>query len=200
MGDLINRQVALGEIKARFDDAREWYRTAKDEDIKARAEATIMSFTECSLMLKKLPSANTCENASEITRKSNAKDLISREGAIELFEKYSYPIEHDMGSVERGMTLYGIKQVLEELPSAEPQWIPCSERLPKIGHNILITNRQGYTGEGEYKGHNGYHHVWYQYRWNATLWEDEVLAWMPLPPAYSHTPTQAELEDIFRPE
>ena len=121
MGDLINRQVALGEIKARFDDAREWYRTAKDEDIKARAEATIMSFTECSLMLKKLPSANTCENASEITRKSNAKDLISREGAIELFEKYSYPIEHDMGSVERGMTLYGIKQVLEELLSAELQ-------------------------------------------------------------------------------
>lgn len=63
----------------------------------------------------------------------------------------------------------------------EPRWIPCSERLPEIGHNILITNRQGYTGEGEYKGHNGYHHVWYQYRWNATLWEDEVLAWMPLP-------------------
>lgn len=57
MGDLINRQEALGEIKARFEDAREWYRTAKDEDIKARAEATIMSFTECSLMLKRLPSA-----------------------------------------------------------------------------------------------------------------------------------------------
>lgn len=55
--DLISRQDALDEIKARFEDAREWYRTAKDEDIKVRAEATIMSFTECSLMLKNLPSA-----------------------------------------------------------------------------------------------------------------------------------------------
>lgn len=73
------------------------------------------------------------------------------------------------------------KEIREALSQG---WIPCEEKLPEIGHNILITNRQGYTGEGEYKGHNGYHHVWYQYRWNATLWEDEVLAWMPLPKPY----------------
>ena len=79
-------------------------------------------------------------------------DLISRQDAIELFEKYSYPIEHDMGSVEYGMTLYEIKQVLEEVPSVERtgEWIKhhtngiedleCSECGCWFLHDYLVRN------------------------------------------------------------
>lgn len=64
------------------------------------------------------------------------------------------------------------------------RWVPCEERLPEIGHNILISTIYGYAGEGEYKGFDGYHHKWIQYRWSATFWDDEVIAWMPLPEPY----------------
>lgn len=52
-------------------------------------------------------------------------DTISRQAAIEA-----------MGKAEWA------KERLRELPSAQPEqrWIPCSERLPKSGKTVLITN------------------------------------------------------------
>ena len=60
--DLISRQAAIDEIKERFNAARNWYKEIQnnngDEIMLARAETTLIDFTECSLMLKKLPSVN----------------------------------------------------------------------------------------------------------------------------------------------
>ena len=68
----------------------------------------------------------------------------------------------------------------EQIKRAEMQWIPVSERLPEVGRSILFTSDQGFVAEGEYKGFR-FHRVWHQYRFSATLWDDEVIAWMPLP-------------------
>ena len=69
---------------------------------------------------------------------------------------------------------------LINLPSAEPRWIPCSERLPNGGHNVLMCRKNGTVGEGCYHSIIG---EWSQFRWNAIGVKD-VIAWMPLPEPY----------------
>lgn len=64
------------------------------------------------------------------------------------------------------------------------RWIPCEERLPEVHRSILIATSQGYVAEGEYDGMYNDHHKWIQYRWSATLWDGEVIAYMPLPEPY----------------
>ena len=64
-------------------------------------------------------------------------------------------------------------------------WIPCSERLPKVGENVLFTTDiyGGYVAEGDRRADG----KWWQYRWNALLQNDEVTAWMPLPKPYERS-------------
>lgn len=42
---------------------------------------------------------------------------INKSQALKLFEKYSYPVKYDGNSIEQGMTITGIRQVLNELSS-----------------------------------------------------------------------------------
>lgn len=66
----------------------------------------------------------------------------------------------------------------------QPHWIPCSERLPERGTSILMSSRQGWVAEGEYKGVLDGCHLWIEYRWSASLTNGEIIAWMPLPKPY----------------
>lgn len=100
-------------------------------------------------------------------------DLISRADAIELFEKYK---------PRMAVSVYEYGQALEALPSAEAEWIPCSERLPKEKARVLTYDSMGGIVFGQYdKGR------WY---WEAEAcadyWakNDGVIAWMPLPTPY----------------
>ena len=43
-------------------------------------------------------------------------DLISRQAAIDFIKDHSYPVCYDRTSIERGMTLTGIEQALNEIP------------------------------------------------------------------------------------
>ena len=46
------------------------------------------------------------------------KDVyINKYQALSLFEKYSYPVKYDGNSIEKGMTITGIRQVINELSS-----------------------------------------------------------------------------------
>lgn len=54
-------------------------------------------------------------------------DLVSRQVAIEEFVKHCYPVRYNYNSVESGMTLTGIKQVINEMPSAQPEIIRCKD-------------------------------------------------------------------------
>ena len=66
----------------------------------------------------------------------------------------------------------------------EPHWIPVTERLPEgIGQAIVQTNG-GAIHEAFYKGKNDYgHEVWMRLDGDI-YWDDEVVAWMPLPEPY----------------
>ena len=72
-----------------------------------------------------------------------------------------------------------IKKILEE----EPQWIPCSERLPEEdGGLYLVTdyaksiNRRGVHLSRCYMNKD--------YFWSNVLLGYKVIAWMPLPEAW----------------
>lgn len=66
---------------------------------------------------------------------------------------------------------------------ADAEWIPCSERLPKKGEVVLITNGKGNVRCGQYRSEHdvrdGTHYWW----WKGKTVET-VLAWMPLPMPY----------------
>lgn len=96
-------------------------------------------------------------------------NLIRRQDAIDaLNDEY-----HGMLSDE-SMKIYQIKNWLEGLPSAEPQWIPVSERLP-IPPTFCLVTTDGSHGDvidiALYMS-DGWHKA------------SEVLAWMPLPEPY----------------
>ena len=48
-------------------------------------------------------------------------DLISRQAAIEFIKDHSYPVRYDETSIEQGMTLTGIEQALNEVPTIQLQ-------------------------------------------------------------------------------
>lgn len=61
----------------------------------------------------------------------------------------------------------------------EPKWIPCSERLPEEGKDVLACF---YTGEGNYKmmvsRRSDYNY------WSGVGRTADMVAWMPLPAPY----------------
>ena len=56
-------------------------------------------------------------------------DLISRQAAIRAVNTALFPKIYTAKDAEKA---------LRDLPPAQPQWIPCSERLPKQGEPVLI--------------------------------------------------------------
>ncbi len=128
--------------------------------------------------------------------------LIDADALMATLSHNCYPVQHDMTSIEPGMTLMGILQAIQEQPTIEPQrWIPVTEKLPEEDGEYLVANR---TIKGkpyvygidtfandlyqvdkydfsDKKGKRGwvYFHDEYGY-----LEDKTVVAWMPLPDAY----------------
>lgn len=63
------------------------------------------------------------------------------------------------------------------------KWIPASEKLPSERQSVILSTKE-WTGEGCYWETTKHHVIWKGYKWNATYWDDEVIAWMPLPMPY----------------
>lgn len=101
-------------------------------------------------------------------------DYINRQVAIDEIDSLYFDTvdDHDRA-----------KERIKRLPSAEPepQWIPCSERLPEEMTYVLVTDKDGdvysvkfievIDGQAEWVFDNG------------------ILAWMPLPEPYAERRT-----------
>lgn len=118
-------------------------------------------------------------------------DLISRQAAIDALAKHMRDMAV-MDSFDADTSVDGWKplaeNVLKSVPSAQPEWIPCSERLPEEYGDYLITwttSRRKrpfiaicegvpYSNEFEWQLED------YIYAYPNV----KVIAWMPLPEPY----------------
>lgn len=138
-------------------------------------------------------------------------DVISRDDAIMAVKTGALSAATTFGRTDEGATAYyETVKAIKALPSAQPHWIPCSERLPEdnVPVNITWINRKPefyyaeikdvpFTATGVYfKG------KWYWYsstvedylaEYGRAEWDEieeamhnsiEVVAWMPLPKPY----------------
>ena len=72
-------------------------------------------------------------------------DLISRQAAIDFIKVHSYPVCYDRTSIERGMTLTGIEQALNDVSSVQPkqktgEWVYGEFDIPHCsicGHDVM---------------------------------------------------------------
>lgn len=85
-----------------------------------------------------------------------------------------------MAEAERIAEMIGGKV---ETKMSLPKWIPVSDRLPKARESVILSTKE-WTGEGCHWETTKHHVIWKGYGWNATYWDDEVIAWMPLPEPY----------------
>ena len=104
-------------------------------------------------------------------------DLISRQEAldaiIELCKHYTPTKSVDHPHMDF------VLETIKGLPSVEPQWILCSERLPEDDRSKVVTLANGNAEVGYYS--NG---DWWCVGDNVTLENQTVIAWMPLPEPY----------------
>lgn len=105
------------------------------------------------------------------------EEWIKKSDAIEAIKGNSY-LNDDYIEING----YGAIEDIRTLPSADRpkgEWIPCSERLPAYGEDVLISIG-GYCNVGHIVSVNEEE----QYNWYFSGWyhlPNDVDAWMPLP-------------------
>jgi len=99
-------------------------------------------------------------------------DIISRQAAIELIERMkSFHQDAD-----------DILEMMDNMPSAEPQWIPISERLPEDDTEVIVSCTDD-SGDSEFSyTTTGWHFKGMWVVGNERSYF--VRAWMPLPEPY----------------
>ena len=81
-------------------------------------------------------------------------------------------------------------EAIEALPSAQSQWIPCSERLPEIKEHHVSDTVICYCSNGAYTFSQLQENIFGQCGFECEREDDyyeavgEVIAWMPLPKPY----------------
>lgn len=71
---------------------------------------------------------------------SGEGDTISRKAAIDVIDAI-FPVNPMETEYAQGIACGAAlaKTYIKQLPSAQPQWIPCSERLPEANGRYLVT-------------------------------------------------------------
>jgi hypothetical protein len=146
-------------------------------------DGTVKVFTgrQVNQILSALPSA-------ELTM----GELISRADAIEALRGL-----FDMRKSRAKVIVECFSEQINTLPSAEAEWIPCSERLPSERELVLISdNNYVYPAvfhpNGVYDGKT----VWSEYYWTdleTGIIQNQPDAWMPLPKPYREDGKDYEL-------
>ena len=113
-------------------------------------------------------------------------DLTSKAEVLETYADLYHEFEDNPYICKE---LHKVYDRINALPSAEADWIPCSERLPSEPFGCLVTVWDSTpTGEGD-----DFENILpYFVGWDGEQWNDEdggkcpfeVIAWMPLPMPY----------------
>ena len=129
-------------------------------------------------------------NVNKDYARSTQDDLISRQAAIDALHTWF----RDGFEEDKWWNSTHVLAALESVPFAqqEPQWIPCSERLPEANGRYLVTrglnacgamwNRIYLVNYSNLMGLKS-ERIW----WNGNVGKsdfehiDDVIAWMPLP-------------------
>ena len=106
-------------------------------------------------------------------------DTISRKMAIDEVKRL-----HDVAWAnwkETRISANTMIDALKDLPSAQPHWIPCSERLPNEDEEVLVTSNSGIF-IAELSKERDKTIYWFEAVEGKSL--HNVTAWMPLPKPY----------------
>ena len=92
-------------------------------------------------------------------------------------------IQNSLDNFLKAVTNEAIEIVKQEAEQYNNGWIPCSEKLPELRKDVLVTVK--YTG---FMGMHGYWiktgHMEAENDWWGDCAGGEVIAWMELPSAY----------------
>ena len=130
------------------------------------------------------------EERTDKRAETHACDLVSRQAALKIVAKH-IGVDGDRAClIDVGKTYVEIYA----LPSAQPEqrWIPCSERLPERGIDVLVT--RDYDGRADFYKSCRYVEVasrhgedddvvWISYsdEYKMSPENHKVIAWMPFP-------------------
>lgn len=98
----------------------------------------------------------------------------------------------------RNCSLLYKEQVLEliDMTPTIDQWIPCSERLPEPNRHDALNVDVYYLAQTEFgdmivasynESHEGT--KWWEQIYSYRIFDDEIVAWMPLPEPYKEART-----------
>ena len=119
-------------------------------------------------------------------------DLIDRQAALNILYDFAGHIIDDTPDKRYQSAYREHRHKMETLPSAEPRWMPVTERLPEESGRYLVTrglnacgslwNRSYIANYSDLMGIKS-EKIWWQGNVGKSDFErlDDVLAWMPLP-------------------
>lgn len=167
MDDQISRQAGRMDIS---DDIKNAYYDGYDNGYNAGFEAG-----QRDVLLEK----------TQLSRENTTSDPISRQTLKDAF------VETTLLEWEQLKKYYPMLKVVDEVPSAqpEPQWIPCSERLPEDGEkHYWVCTDTGYQCECRWTNIN---HFWTDL---TTNWHWHIMDI----PQYSHVVAWRELPEPWK--
>ena len=113
------------------------------------------------------------------------KELFQDLNVIEVLSHVDFDstIQNSLENFLKAITNEAIEIVKQEAEQYNNGWIPCSEKLPELRKDVLVTVK--YTG---FMGMHGYWiqtgHMEAENDWWGNCAGGEVIAWQPLPQPY----------------
>lgn len=110
----------------------EWYRLndINEEDCGAR----FVGYQEIARLINNAP---TVEPTGDYISRADAIEAVAQQWLFEASVESPYVNDDDIDEYRELA-----EELFEDVPSAEAEWIPCSERLPKINQRVLLATNE----------------------------------------------------------